>query len=72
MDPFAVRTFVEALDRPRVDGPHPVERGIWVLDTLPIQARCGQCALQQRGGHALARPLICRACSAAAIPSVAK
>ena len=54
MDPLAVRTFEEALDRSRVDGPHPVQRRIRVLDTLPIQARRGQGALQQRCGHTLA------------------
>ena len=54
MDPLAVRAFEEALDRSRVDGPHPVERRIRVLDALPIQARRCQCALQQRCGHALA------------------
>ena len=54
MNPLAVRAFEEALDRSRVDRPHPVQRRIRVLDALPIQARRGQCALQQRCGHALA------------------
>ena len=47
MDPLAIGTFVEALDRPRVDGPHPIERRIGVLDPLPVEARRGQGALQQ-------------------------
>src|SRR6202453_2877243 len=54
MDPLAVCALEEALDRSRVDGPHPVQRRIRILDTLPIQARRGQCALQQRCGYALA------------------
>ena len=47
MDPFAVSTLVEALDRPRVDGPHPVQGRIRVLDPLPVQTGRCQCTLQE-------------------------
>ena len=54
MYPLAIRTFVEALDRPGVDGPHPIQRRVRLLDPLPFQARRGQGALQQRRRHVLA------------------
>ena len=35
--PLPVRALVETLDGPGVDGPHPVQRSIRVLDPLPIR-----------------------------------
>ena len=55
MDPLAVCAFVESLDGPGVDRPHPVQRRVGILDTLPIQARRGQCALEERCGYSLAQ-----------------
>ena len=48
VDPPPVGALVETLDRARVDGPHPVERRVGVLDPLPVQAHRGERALQQR------------------------
>ena len=54
MHPFAVSTLIDALDRPRVGRPHPVQRSIGILDSLPVERHGGQRALQERGRDVLA------------------
>ena len=63
---------IEALDRPRVDRPHPVQRRIGILDPLPVERHGGQRALQQRRLDPLPGPVTSRARSAAAMPRVAR
>ena len=48
VDPPPVGALEEALDRPGVDRPHPVHRGVGVLDPLPVEGDGGEGPLQQR------------------------